>query len=128
VPANWEIEGFSRPTFQNRGKEASDDIGLYRRLVFVPKNFSGKQVLWHFDGVYDGAEVFVNGRRAGYHESGFTAFDIDVTRALKPGQNKSLRRPRLQKNAVRQHGQGRFLVPGRNLSRQLPRGAAADPR
>ena len=28
VPANWEIEGFSRPTFQNRGKEASDDIGL----------------------------------------------------------------------------------------------------
>jgi len=86
VPANWEIEGFSRPTFQNRGKEASDDIGLYRRLVFVPKNFSGRQVLWHFDGVYDGAEVFVNGRRAGYHESGFTAFDIDVTAALKPGK------------------------------------------
>ncbi len=86
VPANWEIEGFSRPTFQNRGKEASDDIGLYRRWVEVPKSFSGKQVLWHFDGVYDGAEIFVNGQRAGYHESGFTAFDIDVTRALKPGQ------------------------------------------
>jgi beta-galactosidase len=86
VPANWEIEGFSRPTFQNRGKEASDDIGLYRRWVEVPKSFSGKQVLWHFDGVYDGAEIFVNGRRAGYHESGFTAFDIDVTRALKPGK------------------------------------------
>ena len=89
VPANWEIEGFSRPTFQNRGKEASDDIGLYRRWVEVPASFAGQQVLWHFDGVYDGAEVFVNGQRAGYHESGFTAFDIDVTRALKPGQ-KSL--------------------------------------
>jgi hypothetical protein len=36
--------------------------------------------------VYDGAEVFVNGQRCGYHESGFTAFDIDVTKALKPGQ------------------------------------------
>jgi beta-galactosidase len=86
VPANWEIEGFSRPTFQERGTNVSDDIGLYRRLVFVPKNFSGRQVLWHFDGVYDGAEIFVNGQRAGYHESGFTAFDIDVTRALKPGK------------------------------------------
>jgi beta-galactosidase len=86
VPANWEIEGFSRPTFQNRGRDASDDIGLYRRWMDVPANFAGRQVLWHFDGVYDGAEVFVNGQRAGYHESGFTAFDIDVTSALKPGQ------------------------------------------
>jgi len=86
VPANWEIEGFSRPTFQNRGRDASDDQGLYRRWVEVPAGFAGRQVLWHFDGVYDGAEVFVNGQRVGYHESGFTAFDVDVTRALKPGQ------------------------------------------
>jgi hypothetical protein len=86
VPANWEIEGFSRPTFQERGNNASDDIGLYRRWVEVPAKFSGQQVLWHFDGIYDGAEVFVNGQRVGYHESGFTAFDVDVTRALNPGQ------------------------------------------
>jgi beta-galactosidase len=87
VPANWEIEGFSRPTFQNRGNDASDDIGLYRRWVIVPAGFSGRSVLWHFDGVYDGAEVFVNGQRVGYHESGFTAFDINVTSALQPGQS-----------------------------------------
>ena len=52
----------------------------------VPASFAGQRVLWHFDAVYDGAEVFVNGRRCGYHESGFTAFDIDVTSALKPGE------------------------------------------
>ena len=52
----------------------------------VPATFAGQRVLWHFDGVYDGAEIFVNGQRAGYHESGFTAFDIDVTSALKPGK------------------------------------------
>jgi beta-galactosidase/beta-glucuronidase len=86
VPANWEIEGFSIPTYQERDKIQSDDIGLYRRWVQVPASFRGQRVLWHFDGVYDGAEVFVNGQRAGYHESGFTAFDIDVTKALKPGQ------------------------------------------
>jgi beta-galactosidase len=86
VPANWEIEGFSIPTYQERDRVQSDDIGLYRRWVQVPASFRGQQVLWHFDGVYDGAEVFVNGQRVGYHESGFTAFDIDVTKALKPGQ------------------------------------------
>ena len=86
VPANWEVEGFSIPTYQERTGNQSDDIGLYRRWVQVPASFAGQRVLWHFDGVYDGAEVFVNGQRAGYHESGFTAFDIDVTKALKPGQ------------------------------------------
>ena len=78
--------GFSIPTFQNRGRDASDDLGLYRRWMDVPAGFAGQQVLWHFDGVYDGAEVFVNGQSLGYHESGFTAFDVDVTRALKPGE------------------------------------------
>jgi len=86
VPANWEIEGFSILTYQLRSGNLSDDIGLYRRWVDVPASFAGKTVLWHFDGVYDGAEVFVNGQRVGYHESGFTAFDIDVTGPLKPGQ------------------------------------------
>ena len=86
VPANWEIEGFSILTFQERTGKLSDDIGLYRRWVDIPASFAGQRVLWHFDGVYDGAEVFVNGQRCGYHESGFTAFDIEVTKALKPGQ------------------------------------------
>ncbi len=86
VPANWEIEGFSIPTYQERTGRPSTDIGLYRRWVDVPASFANKRVLWHFDGAYDGAEVFVNGKRCGYHESGFTAFDIDVTKALNPGQ------------------------------------------
>jgi beta-galactosidase len=87
VPANWEVEGFSMLTYQDRTANPSDDIGLYRRMVDVPASFAGQRVLWHFDGVFDGAEVFVNGQRCGYHESGFTAFDMDVTKALKLGQH-----------------------------------------
>lgn len=90
VPANWEIEGFSIPTYQERTGDISDDIGLYRRWVDVPASFANQRVLWHFDGAYNGAEVFVNGQRCGYHESGFTAFDIDLTKALKPGQRNLL--------------------------------------
>jgi beta-galactosidase/beta-glucuronidase len=97
VPANWEVEGFSQLTYQDRTRAPADDIGLYRRLVDIPASFAGQRVLWHFDGVYDGAEVFVNGQRVGYHESGFTAFDMDVTKALKPGQ-RNLMAVRVYKN------------------------------
>jgi beta-galactosidase/beta-glucuronidase len=96
VPANWEIEGFSMLTYQER-PVTSRDIGLYRRWVEVPASFADKRVLWHFDGAYDGAEIFVNGQRCGYHESGFTAFNIDVTKAVKPGE-KNLMAVRLYKN------------------------------
>jgi beta-galactosidase len=97
VPANWEVEGFSQLTYQDRTRTPADDIGLYRRLLDIPASFAGQTVLWHFDGVYDGAEVFVNGQRVGYHESGFTAFDMDVTKAIKPGQ-RNLMAVRVYKN------------------------------
>ncbi len=61
VPGNWEIAGFSRPTFQT----PDDDIGLYRRWVEAPAGLANRKVLWHFGGVFDGAEVFVNGERGG---------------------------------------------------------------
>jgi beta-galactosidase/beta-glucuronidase len=105
VPANWEIEGFSIPTYQER-PVTSHDIGLYRRWMDIPANFAGQTVLWHFDAAYDGAEVFVNGQRCGYHESGFTAFDIDVTKAIKAGQ-RNLMAVRLYKDtssAALDHG------------------------
>jgi len=86
VPGNWEMEGFSRPTYG--GPDAT--VGLYRRWVDIPASFAGQRVIWHFDGVNNGAEIFVNGVRAGYHESGFTAFDMDVTDAIRPGERNLL--------------------------------------
>ncbi len=82
VPGNWEMSGYSDPTYDH----ADDAAGLYRRSVDVPAAFAGQRVLWHFDAVMDGAEVFVNGTRVGYHEGGFTGWDLDVTDALRPGQ------------------------------------------
>ncbi|MGD0768241.1 MAG: glycoside hydrolase family 2 TIM barrel-domain containing protein [Tepidisphaeraceae bacterium] len=86
VPGNWEMEGFSRPTYG--GPDST--VGLYRRWIDVPPSFAGRRIIWHFDGVNNGAEIFINGARVGYHESGFTAFDIDVTDAIKPGQRNLL--------------------------------------
>lgn len=83
VPSNWEMAGYSLPTYDS----VDDSVGMYRRAVTVPAAWAGKRVYWHFDGALDGAEVFVNGQKAGYHESGYTAFDVDLTGLVKPGQS-----------------------------------------
>ncbi len=82
VPSNWEMLGYSIPTYNT----VDNTVGLYRRVVTVPKTWTGRRIYWHFDGALDGAEVFVNGQKAGYHESGYTAFDVDLTGLIKPGQ------------------------------------------
>jgi beta-galactosidase len=82
VPSNWEMAGYSLPTYDN----VDNTVGMYRRSVTVPATWAGKRVYWHFDGALDGAEVFVNGQKAGYHESGYTAWDIDLTGLVHPGQ------------------------------------------
>ncbi|MBV9468097.1 MAG: hypothetical protein JOZ57_02495, partial [Abitibacteriaceae bacterium] len=81
VPSNWEMLGYSIPTYNT----VDNTVGLYRRTIKVPATWTGKRIYWHFDGALDGAEIFVNGQRAGYHESGYTAFDVDLTGLIKPG-------------------------------------------
>ncbi len=82
VPSNWEMLGYSEPTYNG----VDDTVGMYRRTVTVPAAWAGKRIYWHFDGALDGAEIFVNGQKAGYHESGYTAWNIDLTGLVKPGQ------------------------------------------
>jgi beta-galactosidase len=82
VPFNWEVAGYSLPTYDRVDKT----VGLYRRIVTIPAAWAGRRIYWHFDGAFDGTEVFVNGTKAGYHESGYTAWDIDLTGLVHLGQ------------------------------------------
>ena len=82
VPSNWEMYGYSVPTYGSVDTTA----GQYRRWVKVPAAWAGRKIYWHFDGALDGAEVFINGQKAGYHESGYTAWNIDLTGLVKPGE------------------------------------------
>ena len=53
--------------------------GEYRKMFATPK---GEVVKLHFEGVYQKAEVFVNGQKAGQHAYGYTPFTVDMTRYL----------------------------------------------
>jgi beta-galactosidase len=86
VPSNWEVLGYSKPTYFG----PDDAVGLYRKQIDIPADWAGKKILWHCDGCTESAEVFVNGKRAGYHEGGFTAFDIDLGSLIEPGKKNLL--------------------------------------
>jgi beta-galactosidase/beta-glucuronidase len=74
--------GYSDPTYG----WVDNTVGEYRRWVKVPAKWAGHDIYWHFDGSLDGTEIFINGQKAGYHESGYTGWDIDLTGLVKPGE------------------------------------------
>lgn len=54
----------------------------YRRTFTVPEGWSGQRVLLHFGAVDWKSEVWVNGKKMGTHEGGYTGFSYDITDAL----------------------------------------------
>jgi hypothetical protein len=81
VPGYWEVQRFSEPTWW----QPDDTVGYYRRRFTPPSDWRGRQVRLRFEGVNNAAQVWVNGVEVGYHESGFTAFEYDITALLRFG-------------------------------------------
>lgn len=75
VPGHFEMQGF-------RSRES---VGGYRKR-FRPPVGEGRLKL-RFEGVYSGAEVWVNGRRLAYHEGGALPFEVDITDAAHAREN-----------------------------------------
>ena len=62
--------------------------GWYRKHFAAPPDWvQQERVNLEFDGAFQVAELFVNGRRVGEHQGGYTGFTFDITDALKPGDN-----------------------------------------
>ena len=85
----WERVGlphsFSIPYFMS--KDFYVGYGWYRREVDLTAKQLKKKIFLEFDGVFQEAEVFVNGVRAGSHVGGYTGFSIDITLQARKGRN-----------------------------------------
>lgn len=76
---------FDLPYF--RTAEFYVGYGWYRRWFAVPAGSDSRRFFLEFDGVFQVAEVFVNGQRVGAHRGGYTGFCIDITAAVRRGNN-----------------------------------------
>ena len=89
--SKWERVGlphsFSIPYF--RSKDFYIGYGWYRKSLDIPADWLSQKrmVFVEFDGVFQEAEIFLNGIRTGYHVGGYTGFSVDLTPGIRPGVN-----------------------------------------
>ena len=60
----------------------------YRRRFTIPEAWSGKRILLHFEAVDWQCICSVNGKRVGEHTGGYVPFCLDITDALREGENQ----------------------------------------
>ena len=86
---NWENIGiphsFSIPYFM--AKDFYVGYGWYRKHLQLNEEDLTKKLFLEFDGVFQEAEVFVNGKLAGRHVGGYTGFSVDISDCAKAGDN-----------------------------------------
>lgn len=97
VPSNWEVEGYGIPIYSNvqypydtsnyRPPREWNPVGSYRRTFTVPKDWDGRQVFIHFDGVKSACYLWINGEKVGYSEGSRTPMEWNITDYLKSGRN-----------------------------------------
>jgi beta-galactosidase len=80
VPAHWEMEGFA----------AESGRAVYRKMFRAPADWKGKRIKLLAEAIYSRGQVWVNGRRVGAHEGGFTPFELDITDATRPGAENEI--------------------------------------
>jgi hypothetical protein len=76
---------FSEPYF--RSPDFYVGYGWYRRHILVDAVTVKKQTSLEFEGAFQDAEVWINGKKAGEHLGGYTGFSMDITCDLHVGDN-----------------------------------------
>jgi beta-galactosidase len=91
------MKGFGHPKFRNIQHpfpsnppyipEKDNPTGTYKRKFTIPREWTGKRIILHFDGVHSASIVWVNGQEAGYNQGGMEPAGYDITDFVNPGEN-----------------------------------------
>ena len=101
VPAIWELNGYGDPEYVNIGFAwrghydnnypyppiKDNHVGTYRRVITIPDDWDGKEVIAHFGSVTSNLYLYVNGQFVGYTEDSKFAAEFDITPYLRKGKN-----------------------------------------
>ncbi|MBF0576977.1 glycoside hydrolase family 2 TIM barrel-domain containing protein [Dysgonomonas sp. GY617] len=105
VPSNWEMHGYGTPIYTNityphknnppfiqpqkgyTNETEVNPVGSYRRDFSIPADWDGKEIILHFDGVYSGIYVWINGKKVGYSQGASNVAEFNITDYVKIGDN-----------------------------------------
>lgn len=105
VPSTLEMLGYGTPIYTNitypflnrpplilpqkgyTNEKEPNPVGSYRRNFTLPAAWDGKEIILHFNGVYSGMYVWVNGEKVGYSEGANNDAAFNITPYVKKGEN-----------------------------------------
>ena len=64
-----------------------NEVGSYRRTFTVPKEWKGRHIYLHFDGVDSFFYLWINGQYVGFSKNSRNTASFDITSFLKKGEN-----------------------------------------
>ena len=85
LPHDWDIYSGPNPATGTTGTGGGwykGGKGEYRKQFTIHNSqftIDNSLVKLHFEGVYQKAEIYVNGQKAGQHHYGYTPFTVDIT-------------------------------------------------
>lgn len=100
VPSNWQLKGYDKPIYTNTQypypvctnpfkmpfiDDTDNPCGVYMKEFDLEK--TGDRIHVEF-AANSGAEVYVNGKFAGYSESSFDYQEYDITELVREGRNE----------------------------------------
>lgn len=101
VPGIWEMHGYGDPIYANEKypwhnqyrnnppyyPDDNNHVGSYRRIIHIPKGWTGKDIHLHVGSATSNLRLWVNGRYVGYSEDSKLPAEFDLTPYLKVGQD-----------------------------------------
>ncbi len=100
VPGNWERQGFGTAIYVNIQYEFMSyrpqppllpdaiPVGVYKRTINIPDNWSGRDIVLHVGAAKSGMTVIVNGKEVGYSEDSKNPAEFLLNDYVKPGDNE----------------------------------------
>ncbi|WP_111708158.1 glycoside hydrolase family 2 TIM barrel-domain containing protein [Lutibacter citreus] len=91
IPHDWAIK-----TPYNQAYQITDStpnlsyIGWYKKEFTLPKDLKGKNIRIDFDGVYNNAEVYLNGTKITERPYGFSPFSAYISDEINIGEKNTL--------------------------------------
>ena len=95
LPHDWAVSRPFNKAMDQGGAQGFRDrwgIGWYKKTLNIEEKKKGKRYLLYFGGVYENAVLWVNGMKIGSHKYGYSSFKMDITDAVKSGDNELLMR------------------------------------
>ena len=65
-------------------------LSAYRKVLYAEPDWKDKTVLMTFDGIAHDSEVYLNREKLKSHHCGYTAFTVDLSNAIKYGEDNEI--------------------------------------